>query len=425
LNLPGDCSAQSEDWENEAGFWYDTEGNRLTIEELDEILARHHAWVQDVGRLAATFQEEYDLEYMDLNVLLFFIDNPEGLRMELSSTNEHDSAIMEWWEALRRDDRHADFSEFSLQGINLAKRNLAGAKLTGTDLRGANLRETNFERAKLTEAKLNGIDAAAINLTGANLTNAELMGASFWEARLKMANFSGAKLQGANFIETDLTNAVFGNADLNSVIFEPCSLSSSSNIALAANLDRLTYEKNPHALVELKKSFFALGFISQSKRVNAALQRKNQTTLEFVLYDLTCEWGSNHRRPLVLLAISWFLFGVLYWMFAKKRYAESNRYILASEKGLGKELDKEPGDWKDLRGFWLKVGVAFLFSLQRALRIGFREISPNHWLMMLLPPDFELKSRGWPRFVSGVQSLLSVALIVLSLLSYFGRPFAF
>jgi len=61
--------------------------------------------------------------------------------------------------------------------------------------------------------------------------------------------------------------------------------------------------------------------------------------------------------------------------------------------------------------------------LQRSLRIGFREFSPNQWLMLLLPPGFEIESRGWPRVVSGIQSIICIGLIVLSLLSYFGRPF--
>jgi hypothetical protein len=37
--------------------------------------------------------------------------------------------------------------------------------------------------------------------------------------------------------------------------------------------------------------------------------------------------------------------------------------------------------------------------------------------------EFDLRARGWIRCVSGVQSLLGVALIALSLLSYFGHPF--
>ena len=42
---------------------------------------------------------------------------------------------------------------------------------------------------------------------------------------------------------------------------------------------------------------------------------------------------------------------------------------------------------------------------------------------MIQPREFDIKARGWPRMVSGLQSLLSVGLVALSLLSYFGRPF--
>ena len=69
------------------------------------------------------------------------------------------------------------------------------------------------------------------------------------------------------------------------------------------------------------------------------------------------------------------------------------------------------------------LSTAALFSLMTTFNIGFRELNFGRWIRMIQPREFDIKARGWPRVVSGVQSLLSVGLVALSLLSYFGRPF--
>jgi len=62
--------------------------------------------------------------------------------------------------------------------------------------------------------------------------------------------------------------------------------------------------------------------------------------------------------------------------------------------------------------------AAFLFSLISVFDIGF-----GRWIRMLQPRDFDVRAPGWMRTVSGIQSLLGVALVALSILSYFGHPF--
>jgi hypothetical protein len=69
------------------------------------------------------------------------------------------------------------------------------------------------------------------------------------------------------------------------------------------------------------------------------------------------------------------------------------------------------------------LGTAFLFSLMSVFNIGFREFNLGRWIRMMQPREFDIRARGWMRTVSGIQSLLGVALVALSLLSYFGHPF--
>ncbi len=70
------------------------------------------------------------------------------------------------------------------------------------------------------------------------------------------------------------------------------------------------------------------------------------------------------------------------------------------------------------------MGTAILFSLMSSFNIGFRELNFGRWIRMLQPREFDIKARGFARILSGMQSLLSVGAVALSLLSYFGTPFA-
>jgi hypothetical protein len=58
------------------------------------------------------------------------------------------------------------------------------------------------------------------------------------------------------------------------------------------------------------------------------------------------------------------------------------------------------------------------FSLMSAFNIGFRDINFGRWLRLL-----DIKAVGWARVVAGWKSLISVYLIAMWVLTYFGRPF--
>jgi len=70
-----------------------------------------------------------------------------------------------------------------------------------------------------------------------------------------------------------------------------------------------------------------------------------------------------------------------------------------------------------------RLGYALWFSTLSAFHIGWRELSVGTWLSRLQPREYALRAQGWPRFISGMQSLLSVYLVAVWALTYFGRPF--
>ena len=64
-----------------------------------------------------------------------------------------------------------------------------------------------------------------------------------------------------------------------------------------------------------------------------------------------------------------------------------------------------------------------IFSLMSILNLGFEGFAFGSWIRMLQPRESDIKAYGWMRTVSGIQSIVGVALVALALLSYFGHPF--
>jgi hypothetical protein len=63
---------------------------------------------------------------------------------------------------------------------------------------------------------------------------------------------------------------------------------------------------------------------------------------------------------------------------------------------------------------------AFYFSALSAFHFGWRDLNVGSWLQRVQPREYALRATGWVRVVSGVQSLLSVFLIALWVITYFG-----
>ena len=188
----------------------------------------------------------------------------------------------------------------------------------------------------------------------------------------------------------------------------------------------------------LRKALDEAGFRGPARQVSAAIRRRNQSWVERLAFDWTCEWGANFVRPLELIAAVCGLCTLLYWAslhFGKR----SGLYLASTGQRIRTYHGKErvfhlrfrpprPARWsrylprllaRELRA----LGTAFLFSLMSVFNLGFRDFDFGQSIRLMQTREFDLRARGWIRCVSGVQSLLGVALIALSLLSYFGHPF--
>ena len=69
------------------------------------------------------------------------------------------------------------------------------------------------------------------------------------------------------------------------------------------------------------------------------------------------------------------------------------------------------------------LGRAAYFSLLSAFHIGWHDLNVGTWIARIQPQEYTLRATGWVRVVSGIQSLLSVYLLAMWALTYFGRPF--
>ena len=86
-----------------------------------------------------------------------------------------------------------------------------------------------------------------------------------------------------------------------------------------------------------------------------------------------------------------------------------------------------PGRWPRLKARLCRslrrLRLAFYFSLLSAFNLGWRDLNVGNWISRLQKHEYTLRATGWPRTVAGLQSLLSVYLLALWVLTYFGRPF--
>lgn len=374
-----------------------------------------------------------------------------------------------WIETHEKDGKQADLSGAVLFRANLSeaylfKANLSGANLSEADLIGANLSEANLFKADLTGADLINANLREANLFGADLSGADLSVADLREANLREANLSGANLiranlYGAKLRETNLKDCILRDVEGFPLFYEPkagCPPYIPS-IAKFSDLKKLTFEKSPHGLVDLREGFKKFGYRKQEREITYALKNtqrrklwndkessildKLESLFYFLFFELTCQYGMKPGRPLLILIglIPFFSFFYLFALGTKRKKAgiwlvfpkgrvpktTEERPFKLSAKFPPRALPNGKLRKTKLRMLrWFRViRIALYFSMLSAFSIGWRELNVGNWITRLQRREYFLRSTGWVRTVSGIQSLSSVYLLALWVLTYFGRPF--
>jgi hypothetical protein len=76
-----------------------------------------------------------------------------------------------------------------------------------------------------------------------------------------------------------------------------------------------------------------------------------------------------------------------------------------------------------VRIVWNQCGYALYFNLLSAFHISWRELKPVLGWRGSSGRSTTLRALGWATGHSGLQSLISVYLVAIWALTYFGRPF--
>jgi hypothetical protein len=357
--------------------------------------------------------------------------------------------------------------EADLSHADLAGANLGGADLAGVHLEQANLSGAHLDQADLTEAFLSGADLSRAHLLGAHLAGASLVQTNLAGADLDAADLAGAVLIGANLAGArlawaDLTGAYLSGADLAgallleaklaSVRFQPKpeSLNSVRGVEFASGLDRLRFENSPTALIVLRERFAKAGLRDQERQVTYAKLRSQQVNewergtwrqrveagFSYFAFDLTCRYGLDYGRPLRVLGALIPVLALVYAFALRGRGRGAIWRLWKADRILEDEGQTKPerlsweapkGPQGIPRGFAFRLcralSLGLFFSLLSAFQIGWRDLNVGNWITRLLPSEYTLQATGWVRVVSGAQSLLSVYLVALWALTYFGRPF--
>jgi uncharacterized protein YjbI with pentapeptide repeats len=362
----------------------------------------------------------------------------------------------------------AILSGAEMTGANLSEANLQMVDLSGARLNGAILRETILSYTDLTGAKMRNADLTKAKLTAANLENADLRSAQLEKADLSLAKLWGANLSLASLKGADLSNAEIRETKLDSANLEGSDLTH-SNLIFAdlrlANLieadlrgARLIKTDFTNAIL-YNTTFMGDGLLElvltksrmsrrDSERLNACYVRLAEwatlateggfyniikSLFNLLFLELTGQYGLKSGRPIIILIclIPYFAFFYIFAVTTKNR--KTGICVILSKERPFKLTEKFPR--RSLpAGIFNKIAfnvsylyriirIGLYFSLLSAFNIGWQEINTKYFITRLQRRDYTLRATGWARSLAGIQSLLSIFLLSLWLLTIFGNSF--
>lgn len=157
----------------------------------------------------------------------------------------------------------------------------------------------------------------------------------------------------------------------------------------------------------------------------------------YVFFEITCKYGLLPERPLIILGVALFAFATPYFLVLrrKERSSRSDIWLEVEDESIRPNRTRKRRirllvsagtvlSWRArVKRFRRTLFAALYFSLLTAFRVGFREINVGNWMTRMQFREYTLRATGWVQCGTGLQSLISVALLALWLVTYFGRPF--
>jgi hypothetical protein len=379
----------------------------------------------------------------------------------------------------------ANLQKVDLFAVDLRGGTLAGANLQEANLFDANLQKIILYGANLQEADLTGADLREATLDEANLLDADLYGANLQEAVYepnpgKLPNFwtltdprnhletlvfhsspaalialrEAFKKGGMRTQERQLTYAIEHTKQLHAwdQWEKPERKQPEEWIKIVQMREivvNLEQEEDTRSWLEKfrgkqedTRSWLEKLLGKEDKRPwPDMLAGKIESLFSYVLFELPSAYGMAPGRALVGLVLLIVLFSFPYMVAVTARGPAGIWMVWLPERVHKAEGEVSPvrvtsaflfsplkmwsaGRWR--RGLARGLGVLLIglyFSLLSAFSLGWRELNVGTWIARLQPREYTLRATGWVRTVAGIQSLLSVYLLALWVLTYFGRPF--
>lgn len=322
--------------------------------------------------------------------------------------------------------------------VNLSNKNLVLANFKDAFLIGANLEGSNLILATMKNA-----DLKYANLKSANLSQSFLEEASLVEATMTKANLRFAILRGADLAGAIVEDAILAGADLNDTIYTPnASKPPSSDITNIKGVSqiRIVGENNEGGTAQLRKIFKELGLRKHEREATHAIERHRARIggifgfLRYLFFGVPTGWGLWPAKAWIGIGGLMTAASVLYWraIESQRTHQKWNRsgiyrvhladYLIPACADMTIANTSQVVHIRPCNVWW-SILWALYFGLLSCFHIGWRDLNVGLWLTRVQPKEFALRGHGWVRLVSGVQSLVSVYLLAIWALTYFGRPF--
>ena len=329
-----------------------------------------------------------------------------------------------------------DLSKANLSGMNLQNAILADANLSNANLSGANLITATLTKAILRSANLTAADLFQTTLTNADLRHAKLINAELWLS----------EVTGARFADSDLTNALYSPASRppNGYVERIKGLDT-----LRVRVDVITGELAVSGLFQLGKLLREAGLRDKERQITFSIERAKtraalrrwredilkagENVLRLVFFEFPTQYDLAPGRALLFLiglifgmpfVYVWFIWrktkGGIFLIWPDGRLVVmgwSVQVLTYNDVSKGRRASRLTEGW------WKALGWSLYFSLLSSFSIGWRELNVGAWITKLQWTEYALRGRGWPRFFSGAQSLVSVYFLAIAALTYFTRVF--
>jgi Pentapeptide repeats (8 copies) len=380
----------------------------------------------------------------------------------------------------------ADIRLAQLNQADLRRAELNQADIRWAQLNQADLREAQLTEAKLSEAQLEQADLSGAQLTEAKLINSSLKDTHLARVNLTGATYAPASpppdayvagIQGLQTVifpkgqetglvqlrellqkaglrdlEREATYAIERGKTWHLLDLFDHWLSDRSASYQTSQPDERQRQDDEAVVKDVMKKvvgFDSLGLgqaiLDHPQVIKSVFHHPGavgEGLFRLVAFDLTTAYGLHPARALWIIAGFWAVLTLVYvWpiRFPPQRSGPASHpsgsiYQVWLTDRIEHAWDPEfhsdhveirnASKGERLKGEWrFAFRYTAYFSLLSAFSIGFREFNVGTWIARLQAREYALRATGWVCIVSGLQSLLSVYLVAIWALTYFGRPF--